>query len=236
VLAEWHQERGLTAWTRAALDAASAQIEDEMSAQPVVEGKTAGRQDTLLRDGAQALGLEGRFIHRYERGCRGSGRCLHGCPNDAKQSTTINYLRRAVADGATVVANAQVRRVIFDGERAVGVSGRGFRVRARRGVIVAASAVQSPNLLRRSGVRLPALGEGFMAHPGTTVMGRYPSEVNAWRGASQGYEVLGLRNTLGVKLESINVPPEVVSGDPNMTPTFSRSWLMKNAVVLLWLR
>ena len=28
----------------------------------------------------------------------------------------------------------------------------------------------------------------------------------------------------------------VVSGEPNITPTFSRSWLMKIAVVLVWLR
>ena len=31
------------------------------------------------------------------------------------------------------------------------------------------------------------------------------------------------------------MPPLVVSGLPNITPTFSRSWLMKIAVVLVWL-
>lgn len=32
-----------------------------------------------------------------------------------------------------------------------------------------------------------------------------------WSGASQGYEAYGLRDTLGIKLESINVPPEVMA-------------------------
>jgi len=32
-----------------------------------------------------------------------------------------------------------------------------------------------------------------------------------WRGASQGFEAIGLRDTVGVKLESINVPPEVAA-------------------------
>jgi choline dehydrogenase-like flavoprotein len=35
--------------------------------------------------------------------------------------------------------------------------------------------------------------------------------VGAWTGASQGFEVLGLRDTLGAKMESINVPPEVAA-------------------------
>ena len=50
--------------------------------------------NSLMRIGSDKLGLEGRFLHRNERGCQGSSRCLFGCPNEAKQSTTINYLRR----------------------------------------------------------------------------------------------------------------------------------------------
>jgi choline dehydrogenase-like flavoprotein len=135
----------------------------------------------------------------------------------------VNYLRRAVEDGAAVYAHATVGRVVVEKGRAVAVtgsvpaaagSGRGrrpFRVAAKRAVIVAASAIQSPNLLRRSGIRRPHLGDHFMAHPGTAVMAVYPNVVGAWTGASQGYEVLGLRDTVGVKLESINVPPEVAA-------------------------
>src|SRR6185436_2422721 len=131
---------------------------------------------------------------------------------------------RAVARGAEVWSNAEVERVVIERGRAVAVTGRAtvgsgggggqrraLRVRARRAVIVAASAVQSPNILRRSGVRNPHLGAHFMAHPGTAVVGVYKDKVGAWTGASQGFEVLGLRDTLGVKLESINVPPEVTA-------------------------
>jgi choline dehydrogenase-like flavoprotein len=214
VLKRWNEDLGL-GWSEAALDKASATIEEEMSERAVVEGETAGRQDTLLRDGARKAGIEGRFIHRYERGCKGSARCLHGCPNEAKQSTTINYLKRAAGDGATIAYGAQVKRVVLDGDRAVGVIARAgrrsFTVRARHAVIIAASAIQSPNLLRRSGITRGPVGARFMAHPGTTVMGQYPERVNMWRGASQGFEVLGWRDELGIKCESINVPPEVVA-------------------------
>ncbi len=221
VVARWRDEFGLgDALPDAALDDAYRTIEEEMLVRPVAEGDTAGRQDLLMRDGAERVGIAGRFLHRNEKGCRGSGRCLHGCPNEAKQSTTINYLRRAVADGGAVFADARVERILVERGRAAAVTGtvargprRGdrFRVGARRGVIVAASVVQSPNLLRRSKIGGRAVGEHFMAHPGTTVMGVYPDRVNMWRGASQGYEAIGLRDTVGVKLESINVPPEVAA-------------------------
>lgn len=228
VLAAWHERFGLgDGLPAAALEAAYRRLEEEMSVRPVVEGVTAGRQDLRMRDGAARANLAGRFLHRYERDCRGSGRCLHGCPHQAKQSTTVNYLPRAVGDGAAVYSNAAVERIVLEKGRAVGVVGhvtasrtgdssgattrQPFRVGARRGVIVAASAVQSPNLLRRSGLRAKHLGEHFMAHPGTAVMGLYPQPVGAWTGASQGFEVLGLRDTVGVKLESINVPPEVAA-------------------------
>ena len=222
VLERWHRDFGLAdALPQAALDEAAARIEEELSARPVVEGDTAGKSDLLLRAGGAKVGIEGRFMHRYEKGCRGSGRCLHGCPNEAKQSTAVTSLRRAVADGGVVIADARVERIERRGGRAVAVRGffsgdgpeRGqrFRIGARRAVIVAGGCIQSSNLLWRSGVRAPHLGRHFMAHPGTALMGLYRDRVDAWTGASQGYEVFGLRDTLGVKFETINVPPEVTA-------------------------
>ncbi len=245
VLARWHSEFGLDeGLPAAALDDAYKILEDEMSESVVDETKNANRQDLLMRDGAARNNIEGRFLHRYERGCKGSSRCLHGCPNEAKQSTTINYLKRAVDDGAAVYSNATVERVVVEGGRAVAVTGRvggsgarehaPFRVSARRAVIVAASVIQSPNLLRRSKIRRPELGEHFMAHPGTTVMGVYPDRVNMWLGASQGYEVLGMRDGLGLKFESINVPPEVASARlPGAGRRFAE-WLERLDRVAAW--
>jgi choline dehydrogenase-like flavoprotein len=222
VLQRWHDEFGLAAaFPEAALDAAAARLEDEMSVRSVVEGVNAGRQDLLLRDGAKAAGIAARFIQRYERDCHGSGRCLHGCPYEAKQSTAVSILRRAVADGALVVSQARVDGLERRGGRIVAVrgkvsgdgpeSGRRFRLSARRAVIVAGGVIQSSNLLWRSGLRSPTLGQHFMAHPGTAVMGLYSQPVDSWSGASQGFEAYGLRDTLGVKFETINVPPEVTA-------------------------
>jgi choline dehydrogenase-like flavoprotein len=124
VLAAWHRDFGLAdGLPAAALDAAYARIEEEMSVRPVTEDATAGLQDLRMRQGAERAGVAGRFLHRYERGCHASGRCFHGCPYEAKQSTAVNYLRRAAGDGAVVYANARVDRVTVERSRARAVVG-----------------------------------------------------------------------------------------------------------------
>lgn len=224
VLQRWHRDHGLTdGLPAAALERAYALIEREMHVQAVLPEVESG-SDRLMRAGAMATQLAHQTIQRSERGCQGSSRCLHGCPHNAKQSTAVNFLRVAAQHGTAIVAHAEVRRIHVAGGRAVAVSGRvggdgprrgqRFRVAARRAVVVTASVIQTPNLLRRSGIARDseALGEHFMAHPGTSVMALYRQPVRMWNGAAQGYEVTGLRDSLGIKLESINVPPEVVAG------------------------
>src|SRR5205823_5240464 len=118
VLSSWHAEFGLEAGLpEKELQTAYASLEEEMHVRPVADGM-ASRSDLLMRDGAIRAGIESRTIHRYERGCRGSGRCFHGCPHDAKQSTAVNSLRRAVDDGAHVFARAPVERIELRGDRA----------------------------------------------------------------------------------------------------------------------
>ena len=105
-------------------------------------------------------------------GCKGSGQCLTGCPNAAKQGMSVSYVPWALATGsARIFCSCRVERVDVRGGRAVGVTARGgdrgeVTLRARRGVVVAASTVQTPNILRRSGLRARAIGRHFQAHPG----------------------------------------------------------------------
>jgi choline dehydrogenase-like flavoprotein len=121
-----------------------------------------------------------------------------------------------------VVSSAPVDRVISEGTRAVGVTGRfvhpltraegtRFRVRARKGVVVAASVTHSPLLLMRSGVRNRALGKFFRSHPGTGVFGCYDDPIDMNTGATQGWASIGFRQEPGLKLETLAIPPELVA-------------------------
>ncbi len=189
-----------------AIARAEQHIEARLNIKPT-DPAVAGTKNLLLAKGAEALGLEHRPIRRNVAGCVGSGRCLQGCPNGAKLSVDRTFLPDAVARGARIFSGVTVRRVRVEKGRAVGVVGRAVgggevEVRARRAVVMAASAIQTPALLRASGLTRGPVGDGLMAHPGVSVTGRFDTPVNNHLGATQGHEVIGLRHE-GIKVEAL---------------------------------
>jgi choline dehydrogenase-like flavoprotein len=176
-----------------------------------------------MRAGLQALGLSGEKIHRYVKGCRGSSHCNQGCPTDQKQSMSVTFIPRALAAGARLYATCRADRVLAGHGRAASVTGRfvdrrtgrrgpRLRVHARKAVIVAASAVQTPLLLAASGIGRASglVGRRFQAHPGTAVVGVFDRAVDMWFGATQAYECMHYWDE-GMKFETVSMPLELAS-------------------------
>lgn len=189
-----------------AIAAAEAMVEARLEVRPT-DAAIAGAKNHLLAKGAEKLGLEHRPIRRNVKGCVGSGRCLQGCAAGAKLSVDRTFLLDAVQAGARVFSGVTVTRVRVRGGRAVGVEGRAagggaVHVRARRAVVLAASAIQTPVLLMQSGLHRGPVGDGLMAHPGVSVTGLFDDVVNNHLGATQGHEVTGLRHE-GIKVEAL---------------------------------
>ncbi|MFI5305797.1 MAG: GMC family oxidoreductase N-terminal domain-containing protein [Polyangiales bacterium] len=194
-----------------------AQLESELEIGEV-DAEVRGGNALLMHEASRALGLPGRPIHRNAKRCKGSARCLQGCPNGARQSMDVSYVPRAQKHGARLLPLARALRIVARDGRAHAVEGellderrrpRGnFRVVGRRGVIVAAGAVHTPLLLLRSGIRR-LVGDGFQAHPGAAVVGRFAEPVGMGYGAVQAYEVP--LPALGMKLESLSLPPELLA-------------------------
>ena len=198
------------------------QIEEELRVSAVPE-EAYGRSNALAEKGGRALGLHDHAMRRNVWECEGTGFCLQGCRKKKKQSANIVYIPKVLEKGGTVVSCAPVKKVIFKDGRAVGVTGHfvhpqtgekgdGFTVRGTRAIVVAASATQSPALLARSGVRLPAMGAFFRAHPGTNVFGIYEDRVDMNAGATQGWSSTALRQSEGLKLETLSLPLELIAG------------------------
>ncbi|MBI2393326.1 MAG: GMC family oxidoreductase [Deltaproteobacteria bacterium] len=189
-----------------AIAAAEARIEERLHVAPT-DVRVAGPKNLLLARGADALGVAHRAIRRNVRGCTGEGRCLQGCPHGHKLSMDLSFLPDAVGRGARILAGMRVDRVIVERGRARGVAGvtaagARFEVRAKHAVVLAASAIQTPCVLRRSGLPQGGAGDGLAAHPGVSVTGRFAEPVRNWRGATQGHEVIGYRGE-GIKLEAL---------------------------------
>ncbi|HEY4058830.1 MAG TPA: GMC family oxidoreductase, partial [Kofleriaceae bacterium] len=175
-----------------------------------------GRSASTLVRGAAAHGLDGEYLERYVKDCKGSGRCVEGCPQDRKQSMSKTFIPAAVASGARIVDRARVERVLIENERAVGVvAKRGnqtITIRARRAVVVAASAVQTPLLLRASGLRNELIGQRFQAHPAVVMVGVFDEPVRAdLLGATQGYTMMRKHAGDFLKVDSITLSDEFLS-------------------------
>lgn len=221
IFAQWQREHGVEG-LEAAVNAAQDVIERELCVEEVPE-PSLGRSNVLARQGAEKLGWsDSHWMKRYVKHCEGAGTCMQGCRGGRKQSVNLNYVPEVITRGGTVISCAPAERVVFEGTRAVGVSGRfvhpvtskkggAFVVRARRGVVVAASATHSPVLLARSGVALPALGRFFRAHPGTGIFGVYDQPVDMNVGATQGWASMAFRTKPGLKMETLSIPPELVA-------------------------
>ncbi len=212
----------------AALEERMDRIERDLSVAPAPD-RLLGGNGTLMRDAAAKLGWRGHAIRRNVLDCQGSGRCLEACPTRRKQSMEVTYLPRAAKLGARLLPDHEVDRIELRGSRASAVIGRradgsGFRVAARRGVVLAASAVQSPCILRRSGLGpREHVGKHFRLHPATAVAGVYRDPVRVWEGATQSYEIDEFRHE-GFKLEVTGLPLELAGVRmPGMGAAFQRS-------------
>ena len=77
---------------------------------------------------------------------------------------TLPAVAPLVRDRITLRAGSPVEKVLFDGDRAVGVEVDGERIDADL-VILSAGAYGTPELLWRSGVEIPGIGENLQDHP-----------------------------------------------------------------------
>ena len=124
---------------------------------------------------------------RSAPGCRGAGQCLLGCPHKAMASADRTLLAQAKNHGAQVLSGCKVTRINIEsgtaqGVEALGSDGQRWSIQARRAVFLAAGAIQSTWLLRRSKVR--PTGHGFQLQPILVVAGLGPVDAGSRAGSS----------------------------------------------------
>jgi long-chain-alcohol oxidase len=149
-------------------------------------------RDAILERGLQQLGWKVGPMPRNVRGCDQGvecGRCGFGCRIGAKRSTAKTWLVDAEQRGARLMTGVDVRSVTRSGGLAMGVVGRtaeGHRVVVRaRAVVSAGGSLQTPALLRRSGLDNANIGRHLRLHPATAVWARFEEEVRPWEGGLQ---------------------------------------------------
>lgn len=149
-------------------------------------------RDQVLERGARALGWNVSDMPRNVLGCDQGvecGRCGYGCRIGAKQSTAKTWLADAAANGARLHVGVTVDRVVVENGQATGVEATGpdgQRVTVKaRAVVVAGGSLQTPALLRRSGLRSDQIGANLRMHPATAVWALHDEVITPWEGGLQ---------------------------------------------------
>jgi choline dehydrogenase-like flavoprotein len=180
--------------------------------------------NSAISRGAQSLGYRWSVIARNSLGCDDAqcGNCMFGCRVGGKQSASTTYLMDAIRSGAQVIAPYAARRLIQSKGKVTGVEGtysdpqgtpRTLAIVAPR-VVLAAGALETPALLMRSGLKSLHVGQHLFLHPTVAVTGRYPSPIEAWKGAPQTIvcdEFSNLSEGYGYRIEAAPAHPGLLS-------------------------
>jgi choline dehydrogenase-like flavoprotein len=192
IVQRWRDEHGFPHDARE-LGARVAQVIAALHASPIPEAQINANNEALRR-GADALGWSHTVAMHNRAACSACGYCMLGCAYNRKFNATINFLPRAVAAGASILADASVvriegaagaRRVLCElRDQAGNPTGRLATVEAPV-VVLAAGALDSPALLLRSRLGGPRVGRGLHLHPAAAVSATFAEPVVAWRGLPQ---------------------------------------------------
>lgn len=220
ILDRWHHEDALDGIRAADMEPLFERVERRISVRHQ-DPESIGRDNQLLKAGADAMGWKVIPNLRNQVHCAGSNNCAFGCPTGAKQSALVSYIPRALHFGARVYSDIRALRILHSGKRATGVEGRGVQedgtlgakvvVRAKL-VISACGAIHTPALLMRSGFRSPSgqLGQNLSLHPNCKVIAIFDEDVRGWEGVHQAYQVREFQDQ-GFLFAAVNVPPSILA-------------------------
>jgi long-chain-alcohol oxidase len=184
-----------------------------------VEHNIPSSRDRTIKAGLDKLGWHVESMPRNVRGCKEEvcRLCHYGCQLGAKQSTMKTWLQDAYDAGARVLVRTRAQKVTESGGAATGVEARtsdGRRVTVRaRAVVAACGALQTPVLLKRSGLANPNIGKHLKLHPVMVIWGHFDEEIRPWEGMLAGLysdEHVDMDDGYGVKYEHVAIPPSIL--------------------------
>ncbi|MFW5875654.1 MAG: GMC family oxidoreductase N-terminal domain-containing protein [Myxococcota bacterium] len=198
VLHHWQRRHGLGDFAPERMAPYRRRALEDLSASRIRDDQL-NRNNRIVREGAEKLGLRGQVLMHNRVGCQGLGTCLLGCPIHAKRNPRAVAIPAAVRAGARFFTRARVVRIEGAEEELKRIHVRSLdplgrretaetTIRART-VILAANAVGTAQLLLRSGIGNEHVGRHLTLQPQLPVTAIYDDEVRAFSGIPQAYAV-----------------------------------------------
>jgi len=138
--------------------------------------------------------LKVSLTQRNTNSCVGCGSCFRSCDIGAKNSTDMTFIPAAIKNGAQVFSNFKADKILFKGDKAIGVEGiiisefykakGSFKIEAEN-IIISAGALHSPWLLHRSGIKNKNIGQHLKIHPIVPMQARFKKNMDSFNGVPQ---------------------------------------------------
>ncbi len=110
--------------------------------------------------------------------------CL-GDAYNVKQSAPVTFLSDACANGAEILSDTYIDKIIIKNGVATGVEGthkgKKINILAKK-IVISSGSLHTPALLLRSGLQHSEIGKNLFLHPVVPVLGRYEREILPWYG------------------------------------------------------
>ncbi len=184
-------------------------------------------QNQMLWNGSTKLGQEVRLIPRNEKEVTDAdvmklGFSGMGDRYGKKQGCLQTYLRQSVNNGARIICSCHVEKISIKNGRAIGAeavyTGKGGEKRKlfiqADKIVVAAGAIHTPVILKRSGIEHAHIGRNLHLHPTVGVTGIYHDKSEPWFGPMMSVvndHFTRLKDNYGFKLETPPTHPGVIA-------------------------
>lgn len=203
----WREHAGAEHWSPEEMAPYYTTVETNLNVERVHDYQI-NRNNQILKDTADRLGWHCQPVTQARKDCLACSHCMLGCAYNRKQSMLVTYVPWAMADGARLFASCRVEGIETERGAAVGLRARfldpdsrealgSLRVRARKGVVVAAGGLGTPALLLRSRLANESgrLGRNLCVNPNLAVAAVMEEEVLHHRNIPSSYDVTEFQET-----------------------------------------
>jgi choline dehydrogenase-like flavoprotein len=215
VLDEWQNDYGLKGYGQKELEKHFETIEKDLHVVRHELDENENLDSLKLLKASEQLGWKYVMVPRAVKDCSNMNLCPTGCPSGAKQSTLETYIPRALKKGARIFSRCRAVKIIHSNGKARKVITRVMSDKPKHieisfdHLVLAGGAVQTPHLLRRSGISTLA-GRKLQFHMNLKVVARFKDRLNAEQGTMFTVQVQEFERE-GLLIMASNIRPHYIA-------------------------
>ena len=180
----------------------------------IISDSLVSEEANKIREAGKQIGYDFKTMPKFivPNKCTHCGNCVIGCKYGARWSA-FDFLKQAINNGAEVLYNTMAERIIVDKGKAIGVTAtneNGALEITGDVVILAAGGMETPKILRRSGIE--GAGESLFLDLFINTYGtdksdtRYSGvQMSVYYESDDGFIISPFGNKLGVELRFIEM-------------------------------